>query len=163
MDKIKIFRVRFIPMEEVDISKDEVLFLDEDIMITRWDPIHPRLDFAKGYSCTYLKKGYKISKVMNKDLELKYWYCDVINIESDTDGNDGKTYRLIDLLLDVKIMPCGKVIVMDLDELAYALEMQLITQIQANQSLRQCNNLLEQIYSGEALIEVENLFARYCE
>jgi len=160
MDKIKLFRIRFIPMEEVDISKDEILFLDEDIMVTRWDPINPKIDFAKGYSCTYLKKGYKISKIMNKDMELKFWYCDVIHAETD---ETGKTYRLIDLLLDVKIMPDGQVLVMDLDELAFALENKLITQDQANQSLRQCDSLLKQIYSGNLIKEVESLFSRYCE
>lgn len=160
MDRIKIFRVRFIPMEEVDISNDEVLFLDDNIMVTRWDPIHPRMDFAKGYSCTYLKKGYKISKVMNKDMELKYWYCDVIHAEIDTAV---KTYRLIDLLLDVKILPNGKVLVLDLDELAFAVENQLITHSQAGQSLRQCNSLLELVYSGELITEVESIFCKYCK
>lgn len=160
MDTIKIVRVRFIPMEEVDISKDEVLFLDKDIMVTRWEPIHPRMDFAKGYSCTYIKKGYKISKVMDKDMKLKYWYCDVIHVETDAAG---KMFRLIDLLLDVKIMPSGKVLVLDMDELAFAVEKQLITGEQSNQSLRQCNSLLERIYSGELLEEVEAIFCRYCE
>ncbi|NLY18276.1 MAG: DUF402 domain-containing protein [Clostridiaceae bacterium] len=160
MDKIKIFRVRFIPMEEVDISKDEIMFLDEDIMVTRWDPINPRMDFAKGYSCIYLKKGYKISKIMNKDKELKFWYCDVIQTETD---ETGKTYRLIDLLLDVKIMPDGQVLVLDMDELAFAMENQLITQDQAIQSLRQCNSLLEQVYSHRLIEEVESIFNRLCK
>lgn len=160
MENVKIFRVRFIPMEEVDISGDEILFLDEDRMITRWDPIHPRNDFAKGYSCTYLKQGYKISKVMNSTREVKYWYCDVISVEIQ---NSGKLYRLIDLLLDVKIMPDGQVIVMDMDELALAVEKQLITQAQANQALRQCDHLLRGIYSGELIKEVEEVFSQYCE
>jgi len=48
MKTLKIYRVRYIPMEEVDISGDEVLFLNDERMITRWDPINPRNDFAKG-------------------------------------------------------------------------------------------------------------------
>lgn len=163
MDKINIIRVRFIPMEEVDISKDEIMCLNDDIMVTRWDPIHPRGDFAKGYSCIYLKKGYKISKIMNKDLELKFWYCDIIHVETVENDEDGKTYRLIDLLLDVKIMPDGRVIVLDLDELAFAVENQLIAQKQVSQALRQCSSLLEQVYSGELIKEVEILFNRYCK
>lgn len=160
MNTLKIYRVRFIPMEEVDISGDEVLFLDDEKMITRWDPIHPRDDFAKGYSITLLKDGYKISKVMNQARELKYWYCDVIDIEV-SDG--GKTYRLIDLLLDVKIMPDGQVIVMDLDELALAMEKKLISQEQAYRSLRRCDSLLKHIYSGELIKEADEQFKLYCE
>ncbi len=158
MERIKIYRVRYIPMEEVDISADEVLYLDDDMMITRWDPIHPGKDFAKGYSCTFLKRGYKISKVMNKARELKYWYCDIVQIEI-----RNNVYRLIDLLLDVKIIPDGQVIVMDMDELAYAIENRLITLEQANQSLKQCDCLLKKIYSGEIINEVEDLFRHYCE
>jgi predicted RNA-binding protein associated with RNAse of E/G family len=147
-------------MEEVDISGDEILFLDDNKMVTRWDPIHPRDDFAKGYSCTYLKEGYKISKVMNSAKEVKYWYCDIISVEIKDGGN---LYRLVDLLLDVKIMPNGQVIVMDMDELALAAEKKLITQAMAIQSLRQCDRLLKRLYSGELLPEVEKTFREYCE
>ena len=129
-------------------------------MVTRWDPIHPRDDFAKGYSCTYLKEGYKISKVMNSAKEVKYWYCDIISVEIKDGGN---LYRLVDLLLDVKIMPNGQVIVMDMDELALAAEKKLITQAMAIQSLRQCDRLLKRLYSGELLPEVEKTFREYCE
>ena len=160
MEKIKIYRVRFIPMEEVDISGDEILFLDDNRMVTRWDPIHPRNDFAKGYSCTWLKEGYKISKVMNIAREVKYWYCDIIHVEA---KEDGKLYRFIDLLLDVKVMPDGQVIVMDMDELALAVETRLVTQQQANQSLRQCDRLLKRVYSGELIREVDDIFRQYCE
>ncbi len=160
MKTLKIYRVRYIPMEEVDISGDEVLFLNDERMITRWDPINPRNDFAKGYSITFLKNGYKISKVMNRALELKYWYCDIIDIET---ADDGKTYRLVDLLLDVKITPDGQVIVMDMDELALAMEKKLITQEQAFRSLRRCDSLLKQIYSGELIKEVDEQFRLFCE
>lgn len=160
MKTVKIYRVRYIPMEEVDISGDEVLFLNDERMITRWDPINPRNDFAKGYSITFLKNGYKISKVMNQALELKYWYCDIIDIEA---ADDGKTYRLVDLLLDVKIMPDGQVIVMDMDELALAMEKNLISQEQAYRSLRRCDSLLKQIYSGELIKEVDEQFRMFCE
>lgn len=160
MEDIKIYRVRFIPMEEVDISGDEILFLDESMMVTRWDPIHPRSDFAKGYSCTYLKEGYKISKVMNNLREVIYWYCDIISVEV---SGKGKLYRLVDLLIDVKVMPDGQVIVIDMDELALAIEQKLITQEQANQALRQCDRLLKRVYSGNLIQEVEEIFKRYCE
>ena len=143
----------------MDISGDET-FLDDNKMVTRWDPIHPRDDFAKGYSCTYLKEGYKISKVMNSAKEVKYWYCDIISVEIKDGGN---LYRLVDLLLDVKIMPNGQVIVMDMDELALAAEKKLITQAMAIQSLRQCDRLLKRLYSGELLPEVEKTFREYCE
>jgi hypothetical protein len=50
MDFGKVIRVYL----SSKLSKDEIMFLDEDIMVTRWDPINPRMDFAKGYSCIYL-------------------------------------------------------------------------------------------------------------
>ena len=97
---------------------------------------------------------------MNKMRELKYWYCDIIDVEV---KEQGKLYRLVDLLLDVKVMPDGQVIVMDMDELAQAIDEKLITQEKANQSLRQCDHLLRQIYSGNLLKEVDEQFRRYCE
>ena len=41
---MKLFRKRFIPDEIIDISKDEVIYRDDDLIITKWLPIHPRGD-----------------------------------------------------------------------------------------------------------------------
>ncbi|MBR3280485.1 MAG: hypothetical protein IKI57_01385 [Clostridia bacterium] len=46
---MKLFRKRFIPNEIIDISKDEVIYRDENLIITKWLPIHPRDDIESRY------------------------------------------------------------------------------------------------------------------
>jgi hypothetical protein len=70
MKKPVILRKRFIPFETVDISGDELLKRDEDVIITRWDVIRPRSDIAKGVSFAFLKEGYKISRVLCSGREI---------------------------------------------------------------------------------------------
>ena len=43
---MKIYRKRYIPNEIVDISSDEVLKCDEDMLVTKWLPIKKRPDIA---------------------------------------------------------------------------------------------------------------------
>ena len=57
-------------------------------------------------------------------------------------------YITIDLLADVLVYPDGQVKVVDLDELADAVEQKLISQELLLTALRQLNTLLEHIYSG---------------
>ena len=47
---MKIYRKRYIPNEIIDISGDKVEFVNEDLLITSWLPIHPRNDVAFGMS-----------------------------------------------------------------------------------------------------------------
>ena len=140
----RILRKRYIPNEVIDISSDEVLYLDEKLMITKWNVIHPREDISGGISFTFLEQGYKISKFNDKNGKFAYWYCDIIDIEVDKFSN---TYTIIDLLVDVKIMPDGKVMVLDLEEIAEALEKSIISHAQACDALRKLSKLLELIYS----------------
>ncbi len=53
---MKIFRKRFVPFEIIDISGDEVLYRDDEKLITKWLPIHDRDDVGSGTSCVYFKK-----------------------------------------------------------------------------------------------------------
>jgi predicted RNA-binding protein associated with RNAse of E/G family len=144
-DKLKIFRKRYVPDELVDISQDEVLFLDSDLMVTKWDTIHPRGDIARGLSFTFLKEGYKVSKVFDFNNELVYWYCDIIDSVYDQEDN---VITIIDLLVDVRVMPDGRVMVLDVEEIAQALEQSMITQEQACDALKKLSKLLEIIYYG---------------
>ena len=121
---MKIYRKRYIPNEIVDISGDELLYQDEEMIVTKWKPIHPKKDIAWGISYTLLKKGWKISKFYGFEDELRYWYCDIIEADYDAE-NDILTTT--DLLVDLKIYPDETHEVLDLEELDEAIEEKLIT------------------------------------
>ena len=59
---------------------------------------------------------------------------------------DGQTLTVTDLLADVILSPEGRMKVVDLDELAEALEQNLITKEQTTSCLRSLNHLLTIIY-----------------
>lgn len=145
MKKPIMLRTRYIPFETVDISSDDLLYRDENILITRWQAIKPRMDISGGISYTFLKKGIKISRFYDSERKFAYWYCDIIDVNYDSTED---RYTLIDLLLDVKLMPDGTIKVLDADELAEALEQGLITQDQACRSLKKMDNILQMIYNN---------------
>jgi len=145
MKKPVILRRRYIPFEIVDISSDELLFRSNDMLITRWTAIKPRSDFYGGVSFTFLNKGFKLGRFYDEEGKFLYWYCDIIEVLYDEPTD---TYTLNDLLLDIKIFPDGKVVLLDSDELAAAIEEGLITDRQACMSLRTLDDLLKMIYNG---------------
>lgn len=51
---IRLSEKRFIPDEEVDISGDEVLYDDGNLIVTRWLPIKARNDIGWGFSYIYI-------------------------------------------------------------------------------------------------------------
>ena len=87
---------------------------------------------------------------------LVYYYCDIIDV---TYHEDKKEYIMTDLLADIKIYGDGKVEVVDLDEIADAMEQGLITQQMAMTALRRLNDLLQIIYQGN----FETLIYNYME
>lgn len=145
MNKPKIFRKRFIPNEIVDISSDEFIYRDNEVIITRWKPIKPRTDFAWGISYTFHKEGYKISRFYNCNDDLLYWYCDIIEVEYYLEEDK---FILNDLLVDVKILPDGKINILDFDELSLALENDLITKTQLATAIQNFSKLVELINSN---------------
>jgi|SRR5450756_12305 len=140
-----IFRIRYIPAETVDISGDRVLYRDATRLVTAWQPIRPRMDFDHGISCVFLDEGIKVSRFLDVSGKTLYWYFDLVDIVHEMDSD---TYRLRDLLADVKIQPDGQVEIIDLDELADALEQKLITEQQAIMALRILHRLLDDIRTG---------------
>ncbi|AEV67386.1 DUF402 domain-containing protein [Acetivibrio clariflavus] len=145
MKKPTILRKRYIPFETVDISGDELISRSDDLIVTRWKPIKSRSDISGGISYTFLKEGYKVSKFLGPSGEFKYWYCDLINVDYDEKLDK---YVLTDLLVDVKIMPDGSVMVLDVDEVAEAMEKGLITKEEACTALRTLAKVLEMAYNG---------------
>ncbi|MGE5473000.1 MAG: DUF402 domain-containing protein [Ignavibacteriales bacterium] len=138
----KIFRKRFIPDEIVDISGDEILFNDRNIIVTRWKPIHERNDFAGGISFAFLSEGYKIGYFYKENNEFLYWYIDIIEVEYNEKSN---SYTFIDLLTDVKVLPDGSCDVLDLDELEQSLEKGYIDNRQYELSQKNLKKVTEMI------------------
>ena len=141
-----LFRRRIIPDECVLLKDDIILYHDEDIIVTKWVALHPKKDLDHGYSCYFLKKGFKVSKFLYKDESLIYWYCDIIDNSYDVSKN---TYIFRDLLADVLVYPDGFVKVVDLDELERALENNLLTIEGVEKALKCLDDLLRIIYSGD--------------
>ncbi|MDR1540755.1 MAG: DUF402 domain-containing protein [Clostridiales bacterium] len=145
MDRPKLFRRRFIPDETVELKNDEILMLDEDILVTKWDVLKPRSDFTHGVSCFYMKKGWKISRIMDARDKWLYTYCDII----ETCKNEKDNIILFnDLLVDVIVYDNGFVKVVDAGEISEALDKNLITVDMAKKALRILDDLLELIYAG---------------
>ena len=141
---MKMYRKRFIPNEIIDISGDEVLERNENVIVTRWKPIKPREDIGGGISYTFLKRGYKISKIFDNNGKFIYWYCDIIEYAYDKEKDE---YVLIDLLADVKIYPNGDYEVLDFDELSTAIDNNLITEKQLLNAIKSVNTLIEMIHN----------------
>ncbi len=146
MEQPILYRKRMIPKECVLLKDDIILEYSEDILVTKWQALHPKKDLHHGYSCYYLKEGYKISKFYTADNTLLYYYCDIISPEYDTTVN---SLTVLDLLIDVVVYPDGFVKVVDLDEIVPALDEKALSDSLLKQALLSCNQLLQKIYAGE--------------
>lgn len=144
-EKISLYRKRFIPNETVHLKDDFILVYQDDLIITKWKTLKPRPDTARGISAYFMDKNIKVSKIYDKDDNLVYWYCDIVHYIKNPADN---SIVIEDLLADVIIYPDGHVKVVDIGEIADALEAGLIPQSLALQSLRTLDSLLETIYSG---------------
>ena len=143
MDIEKLFRKRIIPAECILLKDDEIIYHDESVLVTKWNTLHPKSEFSHGSSVYDFEKGVKISKFYREDNSLLYWYVDIVEFGM---GADKSELIVTDLLADVILYPSGKMKVVDLDELAEALEKGLISQEQASNCLKQLNSLLTLIY-----------------
>ena len=145
IENLHLFRRRFIPDEITPLSDDKVLKLEENLIITSWKTLNPRTDFASGMSAYFIDKGWKVSKFLDCEGNIKYWYCDIIDCIVD-EASNSFTYE--DLLFDVVVYPNSNVKVLDCDEAAEAREKGFITEEQLLRGLRSMNELLTTIYHG---------------
>ena len=139
---MKMYRKRFIPNEVVDISSDEVLERNENIIVTRWKPIKPREDIGGGISYTFFRRGYKISKIFDNQGKFIYWYCDVLEHSYDVEKDE---YIFTDLLADLKVYPDGKMEVLDFDELSNTFNEGIISKAQLLNAIKSINTLIEMV------------------
>lgn len=145
MEKPVLFRKRIIPDECVELKDDEILYFDERVIVTAWKALHPKKDLHHGYSCYFLREGFKVSRFLLEDDSLLYWYCDIMDYE-EYPGENRWVFR--DLLADVIVYPNGFVKVVDLDEFEEALENGSITPDDVKKALRSLSRLLNIIYDG---------------
>ena len=138
-EPLQIYRKRFIPSEIILLKNDLITEQTDDYIITKWKTLKPKATFDHGCSCYYLNKGLKISKYLRADNSLLYWYCDIVDYSYEESSN---ALTVTDLLADVIVYPDGQMKVVDLDEMADALEQGIITSEQISKGLRRLNELL---------------------
>ena len=146
MPNKKLFRKRNIPNECILLKDDIILSANEEFIITKWNALKPKKDLHHGYSCFFLKEGFKISKFYREDNSLMCWYCDIVDYSYDETEH---ALTATDLLADVIVEPDGFVKVVDLDELADMLEQHNLSEQLIVLALRRLNHLLSLIYAGE--------------
>lgn len=145
MEKPVIYRKRLIPQECVCLKDDLCLYRDREIIVTSWNTLKPKKTLHHGLSCYFLERGYKVSKFYDQNGDLISWYCDIVDYDYDAETD---TYVVTDLLADVIVYPDGQVRVVDLDELAQALDSGLLSEELLKKALRRLNRLLGLIYNG---------------
>lgn len=144
--QLKIYRRRMIPDECILLKDDIILDQTDDTIITKWNTLKPRRDFHHGFSCYFLKLGYKVSKFYRENNTLLYWYCDIVDYTYQADEN---ALIVTDLLADVVIFPDGYIKVLDINELAIALEKHLCEPQIITQALKKLDMLLNLIYDDK--------------
>lgn len=141
-----LYRKRIIPQECILLKDDIILSCDEEHIITSWNALHPKKDLHHGWSCYFLKEGFKVSKFCKEDGTLMYWYCDIVEFDYNHTQN---ALVVTDLLADVIIYPDGFVKVVDIDELVTALNQNELSLETLKSSLLILDKLLKIIYDGE--------------
>lgn len=144
MNTPTLYRKRLIPEECIKLKDDEILFINEERIITKWNSLKPRKDIHHGYSCYFFNEGIKVSKFYKADGSLLYWYCDIVSYDINNESNE---IIVTDLLADVIIYPDGFVKVVDIDEMVTCLDNGKISLELLKKSLTQLDKLLKIIYA----------------
>ena len=74
MEKPLMYRKRYVPNEIKSLNDDEILYMSDDMIVTKWKTFKPKKEFSNGISCTFMNRGYKISKFMDDNNNLVYYY-----------------------------------------------------------------------------------------
>ncbi|MCL2051372.1 MAG: DUF402 domain-containing protein [Lachnospiraceae bacterium] len=144
-----LYRRRIIPNECVELKDDVILSSDDDIILTSWNALKPKIELHHGLSCYFLKEGIKLSKFYREDNSLICFYVDIVEYHYENHLKTGRNaLTSLDLLVDIIIYPDGFVKVVDLDELALAIEENLLDGEKLKKCLRTVDKVLRDIYSG---------------
>ena len=141
---LKIYRKRYLPEELLWLKDDKILRADNDVIITEWTSLKPRIDFSCGISCYFLHNNYKISKFFDNQGTFLFYYCDIVKAEIEQSN-----YVFCDLLVDIILYPDNTTKVLDLNELACAFDKKLISAADLSLALSTADTLLAAIYSGK--------------
>ena len=141
-----LYRKRIIPDECVLLKDDEILSYENNILVTKWKTLKPKKDLDHGFSCYFFDFGYKVSKFYDREHNLLYYYCDIIDAEKREADN---TIVVTDLLADVIVYPDGYVKVVDIDEIVEALNQENISLEQVKKALFSLDKLLSIIYEDK--------------
>ena len=152
----KLYRRRYIPDEKLLLKDDIIVTIDDEKVVTKWNVLSPVHPFTHGVSCYFIKEGFKVSKFLDSNDDLVYWYCDII--ETDYDAEED-SYTFNDLLIDVIIEKDGFVKVVDLDEIAVALEKKILDEKTVIKAVNRASKLLDIIYGGK-FDEYKNIVER---
>lgn len=159
--KLQLYRKRHIPEECVLLKNDRILHLDASSLVTAWNVLKPRSDFASGISLFNFEKHWKITRVAKADGSLYHWYCDIMKVHFSEDKETNTTTCLMeDLLIDIVIEADGSVHVLDLDEAADAFERGLISGADLTLALNAADTLLRIIRNGE-FAEYQKIIEEY--
>lgn len=142
----ELYRKRLIPMQNIPLKDDLILFESDEIIVTKWNTLNPKTEFDHGISCYFLKEGVKVSKFYMPDGTFLYWYCDIVDYVYDEKLN---RLTVVDLLADVLVYPNGTVKVVDLDEMADAFGQGLLSAELLRTGMYRLNGLLTKIYGGD--------------
>lgn len=146
MKRPVIFRKRHIPNEMIELKDDILLYRDDSMLITQWTTLRPRSDIAGGFSLYLMNKGCKISRIHDAFGKLLHYYCDIIHTDYYAEKD---TYIFTDLLADIIVHHDNRYSVVDLNELADALEHSLIDTVTVCEALRAADRLIHDIECGE--------------
>ena len=138
-----LYRRRLIPNECILLKDDVILSCTDNMILTKWNALRPKKELHHGFSAYFLKEHIKVSKFCKEDNTFMYWYCDVVDYETDESAG---TVTSIDLCVDVVVYPDGRLKVLDLDELVQARREGLLTQGQLEHALLAAGDLLDDIY-----------------
>lgn len=151
-EKPTMYRQRLIPFEINDISKDNVIYRDNELIATKWNVINPKVEFQNGISFYLLNQKIKISVLFLENGNFVKYYCEVVDVQYNQEMDQ---YKFLDLLVDIDVFKNGKYEVRDEDELEVALNDKLITLEQKDEVL----TILEKMI---VMIKTQNIIPEWC-
>lgn len=153
---MKLFRKRYFPQEVVELN-DDIVFWDENILVTKWRTIRPKPNLSHGISAFFIDKGIKVSKFYTFSDELLYWYCDIGDCVFDNSKNE---FMFVDLMADVIIYPDGEMRVVDLAEAADVFANGSVESDKICKMLKSLDFLMEALHSGQ-FREMQNFLEKF--
>lgn len=156
---LKLYRRRYIPNELTHLKDDRILQYDPGkLLITEWNTLKPRKDFARGVSAFFFERGIKLSKLFDHNGNLTRWYCDIGMFHLNPEDN---SLTFEDLLFDVVIYKDGSYRVLDIGEAVDAYHRKLITEEQLLYAMKVVDSLLTLIHNGK-ISELQRVIDQAC-